>query len=310
MGFNSGIHWTDDTFNPWWGCTNVSPACDNCYAETFAHRMQMNLWGKDAPRRFFGDKHWNEPLKWNRLAERNGIRRRCFTGSMCDIMERLPILDEPRQRLYRLIEQTDWLDWLLLSKRPQEYIKLLPASWLKRPRHNAWLMTTVENSDYLWRIKALMEAPAVIYGISLEPLMNEVTLPKEFLDLGGRGWVIVGGESGCANAAIRRTEVVWVRKLRDACVEAGVPFHFKQWGEYGPHNGDQLVRLGVKNAGRTVDGREWDEVPKSVVPTVWTPKLRCEICSECRIVRSSMEEIYCRRCHPEMYPYEMAEEAV
>ena len=236
-------------------------ASHNCYAETFAHRMKSEVWGHEAPRRFFGDKHWNEPLKWNRQAEISKARRRCFSGSMCDIMERRDDLIPHRQRLFQLVEDTKWLDWLLLTKRPQEFTKFLPQVWLDQPLDNVWLMTTVESADYLWRIKAMMEAPAVIYGVSMEPLLSAVTLPRELLERGNRAWVIVGGESG---AAVRQSEVLWIRWLRDQCIEAGVPFHFKQWGEYGPVDGERLVRLGVEAAGRLVDGREWNEMPESV----------------------------------------------
>ena len=265
MGFNSEISWTRDTFNPFWGCTQVSPACDHCYANTFAHRMGFDLWGPAAPRRFFGDKHWSEPVKWNRLAEREGKRRQVFCGSMCDVMETHKDaamneqLNEARERLYQLIEQTEWLDWMLLTKRPQEYRKKLPRPWRSTPRPNVWLMTTVENEDYLWRADELLKAPAAVYGLSIEPLLGPIQLPGAFLKLGGRGWVIVGGESG---QSARKMQSQWVRDLRDQCVDRGVPFHFKQWGTFGVGpDGGELVRLGVEKAGRMLDGREWDEVP-------------------------------------------------
>ena len=254
---NSKIEWTDHTFNPWWGCVNVSPACDHCYAERFANRKTRTkdpLWGKDARRLITTEKQWKEPLRWNRSAERRGIHERVFCGSMMDVMEARCDLDAPRQRLFRLIEETPHLDWLLLTKRPQEFVKLLPKSWLANPRPNVWLMTTVESAKYLWRIDALLEAPAVVHGVSMEPLLGPIKLPKHLLKLRSHAWVITGGESG---PGARPTRIEWVRILRDMCVSAGVPFHFKQWGEHGADG----KKVGKKRAGRLLDGREWDELP-------------------------------------------------
>lgn len=254
---NSKIEWTHHTFNPWWGCVHVSPACDHCYAERFAGRKtrtKEQLWGKGATRLIGGDDYWNAPRRWNRRAEQLGVRYRVFCGSMCDVMERRSDLTLPRRRLFRLIEETPGLDWLLLTKRPQEFSKVLPKHWLERPRPNVWLMTTVENSDYLWRIEALMGVAAVVHGISIEPILGPVILPKRFLKVGNHAWVITGGESG---PGARPSQIEWIRGIRDTCVAAGVPFHFKQWGEHGA----DLVRIGKKAAGRELDGRTWDQFP-------------------------------------------------
>src|SRR5688500_6617995 len=112
MAKGSSIEWTDHTFNPWWGCVRVSPACEHCYAETFAKRVGHPVWGVQAPRRFFGDKHWQEPVKWNRDAEARGVRERVFCASMADWAEVLPkahpdvvAMDEARARLFALVEQ-------------------------------------------------------------------------------------------------------------------------------------------------------------------------------------------------------------
>src|ERR1700690_3208874 len=105
MGKDTSISWTDSTFSPWWGCTKVSPGCDNCYAETFDKRWGTPHWGKGVPRRVFSDKHWAEPLKWNRLAGASGKPWRVFCASMADVMD-----DEApegqRERLWELIDQT------------------------------------------------------------------------------------------------------------------------------------------------------------------------------------------------------------
>lgn len=280
MGENSKIEWTDDTFNTWWGCTEVSPACDECYARILAHRYGHEVWGKDAPRRFFGDAHWNEPLKWNRRAAESGKRERVFCGSMCDVMEDRGDLHDARLRLYELIDDTRDLDWLLTSKRPQNFERLFPFNWLQEPMPNVWLLTTVENQDFEWRIKAMLRCPAVVHGISAEPLVGPLNLPQKFLDLGKRGWVITGGESG---AKPRPSDPRWFQHLRDQCVEAGVPFFFKQWGEWAPtamvgfggrerkahhvfSNGDgtgvEMIRVGKKEAGRLLEGVEWSQFPE------------------------------------------------
>jgi protein gp37 len=250
------ISWCDHTFNPWEGCVKVSPACDNCYAEARDKRMHSGgNWGKDAARLPHSESYWKQPLKWNRQAE---TRERVFCGSLCDVMEDRADLQPIRERLYDLIPATPNLDWLLLTKRPQNYKRFLPASWLLNPRPNVWGMTTVESADYIWRIEALMGVEFAVYGLSMEPLLGPVTLPKEFLSLGKRAWCITGGESG---RSARQGSPDWYRSLRDQCIEAGVPYHFKQYGEY---NAD-LVRIGKKAAGRTLDGRTWDELPSPVM---------------------------------------------
>jgi len=252
------IEWSHHTFNPWWGCTKVSPACENCYAERFASRhtrTKADLWGKNAERYQSSDEYWEQPHEWDAHAKRTGIRERVFCGSMCDVMERRPDLDEPRKRLFKLIEDTPNLDWLLLTKRPQEYGKLLPSDWLASPRPNVWLLTTCEHQDYIWRIHALLKVPAVVHGVSIEPMLSPITLPKEFLKLGNSAWVIVGGESGNSKS-LRPTPVEWFRNIRDQVKSAHVAFFFKQWGEHV-----NLVKIGKAKAGRLLDGREWNEYP-------------------------------------------------
>lgn len=263
MAEDTKIEWTDHTFNPWWGCTKVSPACDNCYAESFAKRVGYSetgggfpIWGKDAGRRFFSDSHWTEPVAWDRKAEKAGERRRVFCGSMCDVMEDRGDLDPHRERLYGLIDATPSLDWLLLTKRPQNFRRLLPKAWLDHPRPNVWLMTTVESPGYLWRVRELVNTPAVVHGLSCEPLLAPLDLeyPDEIYPKGppmccnghecgciGQPveppllhdiqWVITGGESG---HGARPAHPDWYRSLRDQCAKRRVPFLFKQWGEWLP----------------------------------------------------------------------------
>ena len=297
-------------FNPWWGCSRVSPACQHCYAETFAHRYGHDIWGKDSERRFFGDKHWNEPRKWNRKAEADGVRRRVFCASMADVFEARADLDEPRARLWELIAETPWLDWLLLTKRPASVHVLAPARWFVEPGNllceacsgsaslplgttcneheprmtgwpaNVWIGTTVEDQQRAdERLPLLRSIPAGIRFLSCEPLLGPLDL-----DLTGISWVIVGGESG---PGARPMDPEWVRTLREQCVSANTrgterdaspAFLFKQWGDWAdeghplaalegrPHHvfesGEHVYRVGKKVAGRVLDGRTWDEVPR------------------------------------------------
>jgi len=253
MGKDSGIEWTDHTFNPWWGCEKVSPACDRCYAETFSNRLGQKVWGKDAARRFFGNKHWGEPLKWELAAIKAGKPALVFCASMADVLEAREDLEPHRERLWRLIEATPHLTWLLLTKRPENYEAMLPAEWLERPRENVWIGTTVENKRRAEeRIGHLVKVPAVVRWLSVEPMLEEIDLAedfrtaiievedKPFVDAKGIGypgkcveaaplihWVIVGGESGWG---ARNMDWAWARKLLAQCRAAGVAYFMKQLG--------------------------------------------------------------------------------
>lgn len=242
------IEWADYSFNPWWGCVEVSPACDHCYARTFATRLGFDIWGKDAPRRFFGDAHWDEPRKWNRLAKPSGIRPRVFCASMADVLERRTDLVAPRARLWALIEECDQLDWLLLTKRPGNFRTMVPKRWMTEggwPAH-VWPGTTVENrQQLLLRAPVLCKVPSLHKFLSIEPLLEDLVPTNGDDDFGmflvtgwteppyldHITWVIAGGESG--NQA-RPPHPEWFRRIRDACERYGTPFLFKQWGEWTP----------------------------------------------------------------------------
>lgn len=223
MGQKSGIAWTNGTFNPWWGCVKISPACDRCYAEsTDARFSDESHWGQDAPRRTFGDKHWNEPLAWNRKAEKFGERFLVFCASMADVFESRDDLDEHRTRLWKLIEATPALTWLLLTKRPQNIRRMLPLS-LVGARH-IWLGTTIESPEYLWRAHKLCDLThAAVRFASMEPLLAETPMSRDLAR--GIDWIITGCESG---DGARDTPTDWYRRLRDECSSAGVPFFLKQ----------------------------------------------------------------------------------
>ena len=271
MARNSAIEWTHHTFNPWWGCTKVSAACANCYAEAWAHRVGQDVWGQGAQRRFFTERHWHEPIAWDREARALGSRRRVFCASMADVFEDRKELDPWRERLWPVIEQTTSLDWLLLTKRPENVVGMSP--WMDNWPPNVWLGTTVEQQSLVHvRIQPLLENEAAVHFLSCEPLLGHLDLAP-YLDR--LSWVIVGGESG---GKARPLDPLWARALRDQCNAAGVAFHFKQWGAWYPvdgsggettrsstrltvRSGHVMERTSKKAAGRTLDGRTWDETP-------------------------------------------------
>ncbi|MBP2498390.1 protein gp37 [Methylobacterium sp. PvP062] len=271
MAKNSRIEWTTHTFNPWWGCVKMSPACKHCYAEAWAKRLGAGVWGIETPRRFFGDKHWDEPLRWNAEALRTGVRARVFCASMADVFEDRDDLDAWRERLWRLIEATPSLNWLLLTKRPDLVLKKVP--WASEWPSHVWLGTTVENQTWAdKRMPELAKIPAAVRFISAEPLLGplDLTAWKDSID-----WVITGGESG---PHARPSSPSWFRDLMNLCMAADIPFHFKQWGDWAPgqgislarvrsaraDDGTTMLRVGKKVAGRTLEGQTWDGLPRAV----------------------------------------------
>lgn len=284
MGENSKIEWTHHTFNPWSGCAMVSPGCANCYAAAMPlPRRRGAVWGPHAARQHASDTYWKQPVKWDREAKAAGERRRVFCASASDFFEKHadPVenrkLDDARDRLFNLIAVTPNLDWLLLTKRPENAVawwgqKLAEAeangaeAWWPS---NAWMGTSVENQRRAnERIPHLLKMPAPVVFLSMEPLLGRVWLPNEYLE-DPRAWVIVGGESG-PDARPMREE--WAREIRDACTAYGVPFLFKQWGAWVPEwhvdvsdrpimARDGMVKLSKEDAGRHLSGRTWDGYP-------------------------------------------------
>ena len=265
MGEKTAIAWCDHTFNPWWGCVKVSAACTNCYAATFSNRLGYSdsgtkghsLWGPSGRRRFFGHDKWRDPQRWDRKAERDGVRRRVFCGSMCDLFEALPeghpdrdAVEDARWLVWEQINLTPHLDWLLLTKRPENVPEAVPTGWMGSawPK-NAWLGvsagTQAEADD---RIPLLLQVPAAVRFVSYEPSLGPVdlrpwmpihatdehdecatwcpacgpTAPRPRID-----WLIIGGESG---PRARPCDVSWIRSLVRQCREAGVPAFVKQLG--------------------------------------------------------------------------------
>jgi protein gp37 len=276
---NSKIEWTDHTFNPWIGCTKVGPGCDNCYAESMMdHRYHRVQWGAGNPRQRTSAANWRKPLAWNRAAE-GGPRPRVFCASLADVFDN-EAPDAWRSDLWRLIQATPNLDWLLLTKRIGNAHRMLPA--FMKPFPNLWIGATVVNQEEADRdIPKLLDVPATVRFLSCEPLLGPISFEGRWVEyddpsvhenwLERIDWIIAGGESG---RSARISHPDWFRSLRDQCVAAGVPFFFKQWGEwlpelreYGP-NGERAdrgeyfhTRVGKKRAGRMLDGRTWDEFP-------------------------------------------------
>lgn len=250
MGRNSAIEWTTHTFNPWWGCTKVSPGCKNCYAERLSTRYGHDVWGAGATRRTFAEDHWKEPLKWEKEAAKSSVRARVFCASMADVFDK----DAPvrqRKRLWKLITATPHLDWLLLTKRPERIIQSIPATWLVKPPANVWYGTSVESKEFVTRVRELRKVPAAVRFLSVEPLLGPI--PR--LPLVGIQWVILGGESG---GGARAMDAAWARQIRDRCNKRKVPFFFKQWGVFDSAGNRQRSK---HDAGRVLDGRTWDELP-------------------------------------------------
>lgn len=226
MAVTTAISWTDHTFNIAWGCVKVSPGCKNCYADLLSRRYGNDVWGPNKPRRVFGDKHWKEPVKWNRVAETEGTRKRVFCSSMCDVFEDHRTIDAEREKLWPLIRMTPWLDWQLLTKRAERIAANLPADWGQGYR-NVWLGVSIENNDYVERADYLRRIPATVRFISYEPALG----PLDALDLTGIDWLIYGGESG---PRFRKHELNWPRQMRNKCREQGVAFFYKQSSSLHP----------------------------------------------------------------------------
>lgn len=300
MAENTKIEWATHTFNPWVGCTKVSAACDHCYAEGWAKRTgQGGLW--QGERRRTSAANWRQPYKWNNTAPIGGPRPRVFCASLADVFDN-QVPAEWRADLWAMIRETPNLDWLLLTKRPQNIAKMLRADW-GDGYPNVWLGTTCENQEEAERrIPHLRDVPARIRFLSCEPMLGRLDLdcllyqpcpnfedtvmdPTTGVyeccrdcDYTGIGeelaihWVIAGGESG---PGARPMHPSWPISLRDQCAAAGVPFFFKQWGEFavdeiGPEDARSLHlpighvnynRVGKARAGRKLHGQTYDGFP-------------------------------------------------
>ena len=265
MASNSSIEWTETTWNPVTGCTKVSPGCDNCYAIRQAHRLAGNpnlavqrAYG-ETTQRLNGRTNWSglvrtiparleQPLRWNKP-------RRIFVNSMSDLFHE----DVPTTfvlAVSEVMKAADWHTYQVLTKRAERLRELLEKDLRSYAElKHIWWGVSVENRRHgLKRIGELRRAPAAVRFLSIEPLLEDLGE----IDLTGIHWVIVGGESGPRSRPMKQS---WLESIRDQCAAAGVAFFFKQWGAFGPKDG-VLKRLGKKTAGRTLDGRTWNEYPQ------------------------------------------------
>lgn len=295
MGKDSAIEWTDHTFNPWWGCTKVSPGCDNCYAEAFSHRLGHDVWGPGKPRRFIdaNSDYWLQVFSWDAAARKRGRRARVFCASMADVFDN-EVEQIHRDNLFALIRATPMLLWILVTKRIGNAPKMLPADW-GEGYENVILVATVCNQAEADRDATKLQAiPARARGLSIEPMLGPIDLYRggfSFLHrltspqgrvIPALDWIIVGGESGKAKKDARPIQPLhweWARQIRDQCTAAGVPFFFKQWGEYAPTievfpscrrsdgslNYAHHVRTGKKEAGRDLDGKHHNAFPEQLL---------------------------------------------
>ena len=316
MADETNISWCDRTFNPIIGCTKVSPACTNCYAaaETFVRKERSHgreLWGPKAERHITSDAYYRKPFSWNKVSwseclscgwrgSKAGLsacptcggstckptRQRVFCASMSDVFEDHPTWEPVRERLFAMMTLLSNLDWLILTKRPENVISMVPTAWLINWPENVWMGTTIETQEYAdKRLPYLVNMPAKVRFVSAEPLLGEIKFNHEFdgklkrhwlHPIYGVNWVITGGESG---HHARPTHPDWFRSLRDQCQAAGVPFLFKQHGEWEPAvewvaktqsekyrhdwgDGTYSLKVGRKNAGHLLDGKIHHEFPK------------------------------------------------
>lgn len=299
------IEWADEVWNPVIGCSKVSDGCKNCYAERQAARLTnigvpgyekvTDIFGREHPESYwtgktaFVESALEKPLRWKKP-------RRIFVCSMGDLFHE-SVSIKWFHEIYRIMESCQQHTFMLLTKRPA-----IAADFLERhmgrswPLPNVWLGTTVETQDQEWRIKELLKIQAAVQFVSVEPMLGPVDLEPhlqyppfhenhkmtfELSDWSGLDWVICGGESG---PGARPMHPDWARGLRDQCQAAGVPFFFKQWGEYchpeqmteetyrdvdvtynlaGHGDYEKPWKVGKKKAGRLLDEDVWNEMPET-----------------------------------------------
>jgi protein gp37 len=240
MADKSAIEWTNATWNPVTGCTKISAGCDNCYAERFSERFR-GVAGNAFENGFdltLRPARLMQPLSWRRP-------RMIFVNSMSDLFHK-KVPREFVDSVFDTMENADWHVFQLLTKRSSRMRDYVNARYGNRPAPNhIWLGVSVEDGTKLSRTRHLRETKCGVRFLSVEPLIGSIGK----IDLAGIHWVIVGGESG---PRARPMQVNWAREVRDQCVEAKVPFFFKQWGGFRP-----------KAGGRELDGRKWDEFPSA-----------------------------------------------
>lgn len=224
------------TFNPWLGCQKVSPGCDHCYAEAMMdHRWGKVQWGPHGERKRTSEANWRKPRQWAKAARETGTRPRVFCASLADVFDN-QVPREWRNDLFALIEDIPELDWLLLTKRPENIADMLWQKWQLRLPQNIWLGATAEDQAHYERRWPILRAiPAAIHFISYEPALG----PLAYLGLDAPDWLICGGESG---RGARPMPALWARTARAICAYDGVAFFMKQMSGKAPIPADLLVR--------------------------------------------------------------------
>jgi protein gp37 len=233
----SRIEWTESTWNPLTGCNKISPGCKHCYAERMAKRLHA-MGQPNYVNNFKLTMHpqaLEKPLEWK-------TPQVIFVNSMSDLFHKdVPL--EFVQQVFDVMKRAHWHQFQVLTKRSERLLELSPKlEWTD----NIWMGVSVENADYTFRIDHLRKTGAKTKFLSVEPLLGPILK----MNLKGINWVIVGGESG---PGARPLEREWVVGIKDQCLKAKVPFFFKQWGG-----------VQKKKAGRLLDGRTWDEMPKNM----------------------------------------------
>jgi protein gp37 len=243
MSLNSHIEWTEATWNPVTGCTQISPGCANCYAKTFAERFRgvpghPYEMGFDLALR---PERLEQPLQWKKP-------KLIFVNSMSDLFHE-DVPEEFIHEVFATMQAAHWHTFQLLTKRPERLAQMAPE--LPFPE-NLWVGVSVENQRWTSRIDELRKVPAAVRFLSCEPLLG----PLRNLDLRDIHWVIVGGESGHAARPMRAE---WARGIREQCHASAVPFFFKQWGTFD----ESGVRRGKAKSGRVLDSAVWNGLPSS-----------------------------------------------
>jgi protein gp37 len=258
MSASSSIEWTDATWNPIRGCTKITPGCAHCYAETFAERFRGvpgHPYEQGFDLRLVPTK-LSEPLKWS-------SPKMIFVNSMSDLFHE-DVPDAYIEQVAQVMLSADWHTFQVLTKRHERLRDLLRTRLaFAAGLQHIWWGVSVENRKHgLPRIGALRETPAAVRFLSIEPLIEDLGA----IDLQGISWVIVGGESGLG---ARPMDKSWVLSIREQCQAAKVPFFFKQWG-------------GVRKseAGRELDGRNYDEIPDRPTRKSASQKIRLAMISD------------------------------
>ena len=272
MAENSAISWTTHTWNPWMGCTKVSPACDGCYAEALMDKRYGKVQWGNAPRVRTGKHTWNDPVRWQRQAEKEGTRPFVFCASLADIFDN-QVPQGWRDEAFAVMRNTPNLVYLLLTKRPQNIVKLSDA--VGGLPENAAIGATCEDQPRADKnLSALQVAkielgPLFTFG-SFEPLLSDIYVEPALMP----DWVITGGETDQGGHKARPTHPEWFRSLRDQAARHGAAYHHKQNGEWvsvsevagpGAHftfpDGATVRRVGKKLSGRTIDSVTHDAFP-------------------------------------------------